>query len=281
MTISKLEHMINPQVLTAFLSTKLTDAIKFAPLADVSTELMGQPGNTLTMPTWKYIGNANDLPEGESDVPVILQATSSQVKVKKAVKSVEISDEAVLSGYGNPMEQIGRQLLQAISSKVDTDIVEALGKVDEKRKFDAKKALDKDVIADAVVMFGEDLDEDMFLFVSPAQYSELRKDKDFVYIDNGQAKITGQVGMLYGVNIIISNKINDKKGNVENFLVKRGAFGIELKRAVEVETDRDVLKKTTVVSADEHYVAYVKDESRVVKIACTKPSTEVGAGLGH
>jgi hypothetical protein len=38
---------------------------------------------------------------------------------------------------------------------------------------------------------------------------------------------------------------------------------IALKKGVEVETDRDILKKTTVVSADKHYVVYVENANLV------------------
>ena len=37
-----------------------------------------------------------------------------------------------------------------------------------------------------------------------------------------------------------------------------------MKRGVNAETDRDVLKSTTILKADEHYVAAIKDESKIV-----------------
>ena len=102
MALTKLSNMINPEVLGAFLETKLVDAIKLSPLAVVGTELQGRAGNTLTLPTWQYIGDAADLAEGVADTPVALETQSKEVKIKKASKSVEITDEALLSGYGKP-----------------------------------------------------------------------------------------------------------------------------------------------------------------------------------
>ena len=46
---------------------------------------------------------------------------------------------------------------------------------------------------------------------------------------------------------------------------KYGAFVINLKRDVEVEKDRDILKKTTVFSGDEYYGVYLYDDTKVVK----------------
>ena len=119
MALTKLQNMINPEVLGAFLETKLVHAIKLSPLAVVGTELQGRAGNTLTLPTWQYIGDAKDLAEGVADTPVSLEAQSREITIKKATKSVEITDEALLSGYGNPADEIASQLLTAIASKVE------------------------------------------------------------------------------------------------------------------------------------------------------------------
>ena len=85
---TKLENLIDPQVLGEYIDVKLMDAIKFAPLCDVNTELQGRPGSTLTLPKYAFIGLAEDVAEGE-DIPMAnLAADSIDVKVKKAGKGV-------------------------------------------------------------------------------------------------------------------------------------------------------------------------------------------------
>ena len=147
MATTKLTNMINPEVLGAFLETKLVDAIKLSPLAVVGTELQGRAGYTLTLTTWQYIGDAKDLAEGEADTPVALEAQSSKITVKKASKTVEITDEALLSGYGNPADEIASQLLTAIASKVEADCFAELAKGTLKQVG----AVDADTVADALV----------------------------------------------------------------------------------------------------------------------------------
>ena len=251
--------MINPEVLGAFLETKLVNAIKLSPLAVVGTELQGRAGNTLTLPTWQYIGDAKDLAEGVADVPVALEAQSREITIKKASKSVEITDEALLSGYGNPADEIASQLLTSIASKVESDCFAELGKATLKQVG----AVSADTVADALVKFGEDLDEEMFLFINPADYATIRKNANFSYVNGQQMTIGGTVGFIFNCAVVVSNRVPAQSA----YIVKRGALGIELKRGVNVESDRDILRKTNVYSVDEHYVAYLRDASKVIKIA--------------
>ena len=39
-----------------------------------------------------------------------------------------------------------------------------------------------------------------------------------------------------------------------------------LKRDLMMESDRDIVNKSTVITADKHYVTYIADASKVVRI---------------
>ena len=54
MTQTKIEQLVNPEVMADMVSAKLPKMIKFTPLAYVERELVGQPGNTVTVPKWVY-----------------------------------------------------------------------------------------------------------------------------------------------------------------------------------------------------------------------------------
>lgn len=45
-----LTNLFNPQVVGDMINKKLVDAIKFSPLAEVHNDLVGRPGNTITVP---------------------------------------------------------------------------------------------------------------------------------------------------------------------------------------------------------------------------------------
>ena len=86
--MNKLNNLIDPQVLAEFLDVKLMDAIKFAPLCGVNTELVGRPGSTLTLPKWTFIGLAEDVAEGEDVTFGDLGKETVEVTIKKAGKGV-------------------------------------------------------------------------------------------------------------------------------------------------------------------------------------------------
>src|SRR5699024_4257400 len=97
---------------------------KFTGIAPVDDTLEGQPGSTITVPKYKYIGDAETVAEGEPIQYTALETDSAQYTIEKAGKGVKITDEAVLSGYGDPVGEAQRQIRMSIVSKIDNDIVD-------------------------------------------------------------------------------------------------------------------------------------------------------------
>ena len=275
MTQTKIAQLVNPQVMADMVSAKLPKMIKFTPLAYVERELVGQPGNTVTVPKWVYSGDAKDIAEGEAIVPDQLTTDKSEMTIKKAGKGVEVTDEALLSGYGDPLGQATHQIALAIASKVDNDLVTEAAKatqyVDDAPATGA--ALDK-----ALAVFEDEEDARYVAIVNPQDAIALRADtvKEWVRGSEIGANIvvSGTFGETHGVQIVRSKKVTKGKGFLVKVsavetdtddVAKYGAFVINLKRDVAVETDRDILKKTTVITGDEHYGVYLYDPTKVVK----------------
>ena len=261
--VTNLAQLLDPQVIGQFLDVKLIDAIKLSPLVEIDRTLEGVPGSKLTLPKFGYIGDAKDLAEGGELTFDQLTETTVEVAVKKVAKGVKITDEAVLSGYGDPVNEIGKQLLMAVASKVEADLYNAV-KTGSTAKVTAT-AFAKENIIDMKAKFGEDIEEAMYLFVNSADYATLCKDKDFVQIANGAQVISGQVGMLYGVNIVVADRVDAGKP----FLMKAGALSLIMKRNVMVEMDRDMAHFSTAFAVSDHYVAYLKYADRIVKFEKT------------
>ena len=275
MTQTKLAQMINPEVMADMVSAKLDKMIKFTPLAYVERMLVGQPGTTITVPKWEYSGDAKDVAEGEAITPDQLTTKKSTMTIKKAGKGIELTDEAVLSGYGDPIGQATHQIALAIANKVDNDLIEEAKKATQ---FVAEAPTTGDALDKALAVFADEEDARYVALLNPEDAIALRKDtaKEWVRGSEIGANIvvSGTFGEAHGIQIVRSKKVDKGKGLLVKVsavdtdtddVAKYGAFVINLKRDVAIETDRDILKKTTVITGDEHYGVYLYDPSKVVK----------------
>ena len=80
----------------------------------------------MTVPRWGYIGEAVDLVEGQPIDSTKMAFTTAKYSIKKIGKGVMLTDEAQLSGYGNPMGTATNQIAMSISEKLDNDRVAVL-----------------------------------------------------------------------------------------------------------------------------------------------------------
>ncbi len=109
------------------INAKIEALAKLTPYARVDTSLAGVPGDTKTVPSWNYIGDAEDIAEGGEVGLSTLTASSTTFTInKKAMKAVGITQEAVNSGLGNPIGQAETQLSKSIAGKVDNDVLDAI-----------------------------------------------------------------------------------------------------------------------------------------------------------
>lgn len=112
--VTKLSNVINPQVMGAMIEAKISALCKLTPYAKVDTTLQGVPGDTKTVPSWNYIGDAQDFdPENTTGAEIEtakLTASSTTFTIKCAGKSVAILQTAINSGLGNPIGQAETQL---------------------------------------------------------------------------------------------------------------------------------------------------------------------------
>lgn len=265
---TKLSSIINPQVLADMIEGKLVNAMKFTPLCKVDNTLVGQPGNTVTLPQFAYIGDAADINELGTYNNAELTATTQQVTIKKIGKAVSISDEAILSGYGDPVGEIGKQLTVSIASKVDGDVLAAL---DNATLIHPVVSVTPNEINNALVKLGEDFEGDKYLFVSPATYAVLRDSAEWLPASEVAANlvIAGTVGMIYGCIVVITNKIATTN---TAYIVKPGAVALFMKRGVFLETFREQNDATT-FHANKHFAPYLYDSSKVVKLGAATLTT--------
>ena len=254
---TRIADLINPEVLADMVSAELPNQIALRGLATVGTKLQGRAGNTITMPKYGYIGDAVDVAEGE-DIPISKMTTSeTEVTIKKAGKGVEMTDEAVLNDYGNTVDEAANQIVMSLGNKMDNDLFTSLRTATLSATSDGTVA----GFIKAKAKFGEKVNQPSALIVNSADYVNIAA--DVVSLENtDKVLVDGVVGKVGGMQVAISDKLNAK----EAFIVAAGALGLEYKRQVQVETDRDIVAKVTVMTGDVHYAAYLRDESKAIKV---------------
>lgn len=273
MPMTKLENLINPEVMADMISGTIEKTIVVTPFAKVDTTLQGRPGDTITIPKYAYIGDAGEVAEGEEVTPEMLTASTTEVTVKKAMKAVTLSDEAVLSGYGNPVGEANAQISKAIAGKVDEDAMNALQSAT--LSYSGTDIISYSGIVDAIDLFEEEFNSEKVMFVHPKQMTQLRKDEQFISADkySGDVIMKGEVGMIANCRIVMTKRVPVKSSNYINPIVKLNnddtvddapAITIYIKRDTNVETERHTLSRTTDISADKIYTVALSNASKVV-----------------
>ena len=278
MATTMLSNLINAEVMADAISGKIASRIVVSPFAKVDTSLQAaNAGSTISVPQFSYIGDAEDIAEGIECGTVALTATTTTATIKKAMKAVELTDEAVLSGYGDPVGETNAQLAKAIAAKVDSDAMAALQTA--QLKYDGSSAaISYSGIVDAIDIFEEEFNSEKVIFIHPKQVAALRKDKDFVAADKIAERLimAGAIGKVANCEVVVSKKVPMNSGSTGYVcpIVKLNeaadteddtpAMTIYMKRNVNVETERFTLARKTAISVDELYTVALSNASKVV-----------------
>lgn len=285
--VTKITDLIVPEVMADMISAKVEEKVIISKIAKLDTTLQGQPGNEVTVPQYKYIGDAEDVAEGVSMGTAKLETGSTSFTIKKAGKGVSITDEAILSGYGDPVGEANKQLATAIANKIDNDVVAVINKEYKastaedgvKLIYDGSaKVISYAGVVDAEDLFDEEVSSDKVIYVHPKQMTQLRKDPDFISADkyDGKVMTSGEVGKIGTCRVVRSKKVklDSTSAYYLNPIVKltndaeteedAPAVTIYLKRDTQVERERKADSGITNIFTNKHYGVALTNTTKVV-----------------
>lgn len=264
-----LSSLFNPQVVADIIDTKLTDNMVFAPLARIDYTLQGRAGNSVTLPYYSYIGMASQVSEG-ADIGIRkLTQTTTAVTIVKYGVAAQLTDEAVLSGYGDPLGEAASQISTSLDDAMDNALLAALAantaSAQNYATSGSSVALVPDDIPTALAKFGEDMDGQKVLLVDPDFYVKLLRDNWIPASEiAADIRIRGVAGMAYGCQVIVTNRL---KGTNNLYIVKPGALAVFMKRGTFVETDRDILNESTVIKGSIMCAPYLLNPAGMIKLS--------------
>lgn len=275
-----LNDIINPQVMGDMIEAKIPHMLKFTPFAKLDTTLVGVPGDTKTVPSWNFVGAAEDVAEGAEITTKKLTASSTTFTIKKAMQSIGISQESINSGLGDPVGTGETQLAKAIAVKLDADVLEAAMKAT--LTFDGSAAkIGYAGIVDAVDVLDEEENTDKVMFVNPKQITALRKDPDFIDKNKygNDVMVTGEIGMVGNTRIVVSKQIvKNDSGNYVCPIIKLEpastdteyaetelpAITIFLKKDTQVDHEWFPKKQIHDITAAKYYGVALTNAAKVV-----------------
>jgi N4-gp56 family major capsid protein len=259
--------VINPEVWGDMAQASFVGQVRVAGSAAVIEDntLEGAPGDTVNFPKWGAIGDLDDLTETTAMTPTAMSTADATATIKEAGKAVEITDKARLTSLGDPEAEARRQFGILAARKVDAALI-AQAQANETAQgggtpfaFTTATGKTKFTWADSMVpaigQFGDEWEPSDFagLYLNSVQLAEAMADAQFVdaaKLGNGaSAAVTGSIGRIGGVPVFITNRITAGKF----LLLKNNALGLLYKRRPLVESDRDILARSTVVTTTMHY----------------------------
>ena len=266
--------VFDPEVVSDMINAKVAQKAVMTGYIHVDNTLEGASGSTVTVPRWGYIGAAEDYEEGTPIDTTKMAFTTAQYGIKKIGKGVRLTDEAQMSGYGNPVGTATNQIALSISEKLDNDRVEVL--YESKNVFDGSASVIKySAIVDGVDMFNEEADSKKVILIHSKQKTQLRKDADFIAADKIGAELltNGAIGRIAGCDVVVSNKVKCEEGVYFNPIIKLNndneteddmpAVTYFLKRGNLVEHQREPGVADNIICTA-HGMAALTNEAKVV-----------------
>lgn len=255
MPVTTTSNVIIPEVLAAMIAAEIPGQLALAgsDAVTVLDNLKGGPGNTIKIPRWGTIGDFTEVAEGNAMPVVNIAATAATATVKKFARGVEVTDEALLASYDDPLKEVARQFARYAARAADRELITAAET--STLLHTASGTITLNDIVDAIGKWNDASVNISSLVVHSKVYRDLIKLAEFKTLTQKADSVIekGVVGMVYGVPIRVSDAITTVAGSpntYRNLLLKKGALGLWYQRNMNVETERDTIKRTTVITAD-------------------------------
>lgn len=279
--------LIIPEVWADAVAPVILGKTVWAQLADTDDQLVGQPGDSVTFPKFNYIGDADTLTEGVAMDTTKLTMTDSKATIEEAGKAVELTDSATLSALGQPDSQAQQQLAISVARKIDTRLREAAlythtnGGAGDTEPTTAPLTvtttaarLNWAALVAGTMLLGDEYDPSELkgIVIHSKQYADLLLDPLFLDANKGGngAILRGQIGQIGGIPVLVSDRGTTTGTGADTVytavIVRNGGLALKYKRRPIVEKDRDILKRTNIVTTNVHFAVKRTDDRGVIVI---------------
>ncbi|SHK06351.1 phage major capsid protein [Paramaledivibacter caminithermalis] len=268
--------LVQKTIYASMVRDKFNGKVKMLQLARDLGHLDGLgSGDTISFPKWSLIGDAEEMTKGNALSPEELQSTEQTVQIKQVGKAVTVYDSVNKTSLGNQLDEGATQTALVLARKLDADLIEVAKNAPFQATCAGATALTSAEIESAMLNFGDERDVDEFAgivinsLLIPSFYAmpEFTDATDTTTVSGNGIMKNGILGKYRGIPVIVTDKGTYDNTNAEciTYIVKKGALGYKMAKELDIETQRDALKKCTHIATDMMYAcALVKDDGVVV-----------------
>ena len=266
--------LIVPEVYAELVREKITGKCKVAQFAVTKGNLMGQAGETVKFPAYKYVGDASDWTIGTAMTAGELEQTTTSATIKAiAAPGVNVYDYDDEVAMGQQINEAASQQAVSIARKMDTDAIDACLTSPLKKKLAAKNVVTQDELIAMLGLYGDDRDSADFDAIvihsafAPSFYSMdmfVSREKTMTRDGNG-VSVNGIIGYFLDIPVVLSDRLYDTTSQ-EGFILmmKKNALSLLPKESPFTEVARDASKRLSTIFTSDFYAMALTDDTAVV-----------------
>lgn len=267
---SKSDVVFAPKVWSDHISAYVDRKMGLGQLGMINNTLTAKTGETVSFPFWKSIGDAQEPAENEALAVAPLADDSYNVTVKEVGKAVGWKDAAVRKSSASRAEQeteAQKQIAQKLAEKVDKDIITTINTNGAYfQGFTAAAAADtlnvRSLLTAKILGFGDKHEEAVAVAMHSYNFLDMMTDATAGFLKADATdplfRTPGFQGRLLGMAVFTFDSLpqatdigGKKVFNV--FMMKQNSFGIYKGSEMNVEKDRDILTRETIIAATMWY----------------------------
>jgi hypothetical protein len=203
-----------------------------------------EAGKTIQVPKYPAI-TAAALTEGTDMSSTTVSTSSVSITVGEVGAQVVLTDLAAM-GAGNPAEELGTVLGNAIATKMDVDLIALFDGFSTSLGAAAQEITVADLFKAAATLRNNKAQGEIFAVVNPFQAYQLKANltNTFANPNGGDAQNTAMVnayvGTIAGIDVYESaNVAVDGNDDAKGAVFSREALAIAMKRDFQIEAQRD------------------------------------------
>lgn len=259
-----------PKVWSDHISAYFAKKLVFGAFATMDNTLTQQPGETVSFPYFKAIGAAEDADEATDLTIDNLEDDSFSATVKEVGKAVSFTDKSLrksAAARDRIFDEAQSQIARVHAEKVDADIITEINTngnyTQGYTSADATGLCTVSTLFQARILgFGDRVNEAAVIFMHSLNYLSLVKDTGAGFLkadaNDPMYNVPGFMGRLFGAALVVTDTcpqatdIASKKA-FQCFICKPNAYGIMTAEEMQMEKDRDILARVSVVSSTQWY----------------------------